>query len=377
MEDFHPPFCPNPGCAQHRREPSTPYTSFVSWGSYSTRAFGEVPRFRCSSCGATFSSQTFSVDYWLKLPADYPDLVERLSSCSSLRALGRAKRLSVRSVQNRIGRAARQALALESTLSSSRRPDEDLAADGFESFCVSQFYPNNIHLLVGKHSQFVYEADHVSLRRKGRMTKEQKKKREELDRRFRPDPRGIEDSFRRIGTACLSVLSDEGRPGLSLWTDEKRDYPRALASSPCASALLEAGRLAHRTISSRAARTQDNPLFSVNYLDREIRKDLHEHVRETVCFGRSVNAQMERLTVYFFYHNYLKPHRASGPPEMSHALVAGYDGEAVEDGLERIWEERAFFSLTRLTESGEETWLRLRKTPLREGREYLPKHAAA
>jgi hypothetical protein len=353
-----------------------PYAHYVSWGSYKTAAFGTVPRFRCTACGTTFSVQTFRVDYWLKRVFDYRDLTERLASCSSVRAIGRAWRVAGKSIQNRIGRGARQALAFESRLSSSRHPAEDLAADGFESFCVSQFFPNNIHLLVGKRSQFVYESDHITLRRKGRMTEAQRKRRERLDLRFRPDPRGIERSFRRIGDSLLSVLSDEGRPSLTLWTDERRDYPRALARSPCAGALLVEGRIEHRTVSSRALRTCDNPLFPVNYLDREIRKDLHEHVRETVCFGRNVNAQMERLTLYLFYHNYLKLHRSAGP-RLSHALVAGYDAEEIAKGLEGIWEARAWYSHTELSESGEETWLRLRTTPLWKGPDYLPRHAAA
>jgi len=49
-------------------------------------------------------------------------------------------------VSNRISRASRQAIAAESRLAASRLPDEDLAAEGFESFCVSQFFSANIHL---------------------------------------------------------------------------------------------------------------------------------------------------------------------------------------------------------------------------------------
>jgi len=152
MPDFSPPFCANPQCEHHLHHASDPYRDYVAWGSYDTRAFGEVPRFRCTACGTTFSAQTFQVNYWLKKTYPYDDLVVRLASL--------------------------------------RRPSEDLAADGFESFCVSQYFPNNIHLLVGSESQFVYEADHVTLRRKGRMTTEQRRRRELLDRRFRPRSTG-------------------------------------------------------------------------------------------------------------------------------------------------------------------------------------------
>jgi hypothetical protein len=249
-------------------------------------------------------------------------------------------------------------------------------ADGFESYCVSQYFPNNIHLLVGQRSQFVYAENHVTLRRKGRMTERQKRRREALDKLFRPTPRGIERAFARIGTEALRVLSDSRRAGLSLWTDEKLEYRRALESRPCVAALIKEGRFRHRTISSRAARTRDNPLFAVNYLDRELRKDLHEHVRETVCFGRNVNHQEERLTLYLFRHNFLKPFRITGD-QRSHAEVAGYNVEAIDAAIEGVWRDREFLSLTALSEDGENGWLRKYRTPLKKGRQYLPQYAVA
>ncbi len=206
------------------------------------------------------------------------------------------------------------------------------------------------------------------------MTEAQGKRRSVLDGRFRPDPRGIQISFQRVASEGLSVLSDSGRPSLTLWTDEHQAYPRAIAASPCLAALRGASRIEHRTVSSRKARTRDNPLFPVNYLDRELRKDLHEHVRETVCFGRNVNRQMERLALYQWWHNYRKPHRARGDPR-SHAEVAGYDPGRIREGLRSIWKERAWLSLTALTEAMRDSWLRNRPTPLKVGKDYLPRFA--
>jgi len=376
MTTFIPPFCRNPGCTYHHPSPGSPYTSFERWGSYSTRAFGRVPRFRCTSCGTTFSRQTFRLDYWLKRVYDYNDLTERLASCSSIRAIGRAYHVAGKSIQNRIGRAARQVIAFEAKLSCCRRPKEDLVADGFESFCVSQYYPNNIHLLVGASSQFVYATDHVTIRRKGTMTRQQKKKREQLEQRFRADPQGLCHSFSRILEASFSILADVARPSLRLWTDQKREYRSSLRQSDCATGLLESGRLVHRTVSSRALRSRWNPLFPVNYLDRELRKDLHEHTRETVCFGRNVNAQMERFHLYLYYHNYCKAHRSRGAFQ-SNALLAGYDPQFIAVEMKKLWEWRAWHTQIELDVSYEETWMRLRRTPLKQGKDYLPKHVVA
>ena len=376
METLVPPFCPNGDCPEHRQAPGHTYVDYISWGSYSTMAFGSVPRFRCRICGATFSAQTFSVDYYCKKVLDYDDIARKLSSCESLSAIGRSLCSSTDSVSNRVARAARQVIAFESIVSNCRQPDEDLAADGFESFCVSQYFPNNIHILVGSRSQFLYALDHVTLRRKGRMTEGQRRRRAELDLVFRPDPRGIEKSFARVADETLTLLSDEARPSLRLWTDKKKDYPRGISRSPCAALCRSIGRLDHQTISSRAKRTKDNPLFPVNYLDREIRKDLHEHTRESVCFGRNVNLQMERLSLYAYWHNYRKRHRIRGGPE-SHAEVAGYDIDLVERYSIDLWKRRAWLSLVKLSETMRMTWLRERKNPLAERDSYLPAFAFA
>jgi hypothetical protein len=44
---------------------------------------------------------------------------------------------------------------------------EALVFDGFESFAFSQYYPNNIHLMVTSDSQFVLGFNAAVLRRKG------------------------------------------------------------------------------------------------------------------------------------------------------------------------------------------------------------------
>lgn len=376
MKPFTPPFCASPTCSHHFPDGGAPYSRFIAWGSYLTQAFGRVPRFRCAACGATFSRQTFSLDYYSKRVLDYEEIVGRLCSCESLSAIARALGASTDTISNRVSRASRQALAFDSGQASTRHPEEDLAADGFESFCVSQYFPNNITVLVGARSQFVYACDHATLRRKGRMTQAQRARREVLDSVARPDPRGIEKSFARTAGESLRVLSDGARPRLRLWTDENQAYPRAIRASPCLAAQIGLGRLRHLTISSRAARTRCNPLFPVNYLDRELRKDLREHVRETVCFGRNVNRQMERLSVYLWWHNFRKVHRAR-EGSRSHAEVAGYDQGRIEKGLRSMWQRRAWLSLTELTESMLDSWLRGRWTPLRCGEDYLPRFARA
>ncbi|HRY54810.1 MAG TPA: hypothetical protein P5142_09320 [Spirochaetia bacterium] len=121
MSAFIPPFCPWKGCSEHHLPSSKhPYQAYLPWGSYPTKAFGRVPRFRCTSCGRTFSVQSFSLDYYAKRVVDYEDISRRLSSCESLRAIGRKLGLSCGSVSNRISRASRRAIGAEPRLAASR-----------------------------------------------------------------------------------------------------------------------------------------------------------------------------------------------------------------------------------------------------------------
>ena len=381
MNTFIPPFCPNPGCTHHLiREPDS-YSAFIRYGYHHTRTFGSVPRFQCTSCRKTFSSQTFQLSYDLKRPPNFERIKSSLSSCSGIRAIGRSLGgASCASVSTRIARMARNTLASSSRLASSRSPTEHLASDGFESFCVSQFFPNNITLLVGKDSAFVYTLDHATLRRKGRMTEAQKKKRARLDKTDRPDPKALTTSFSSILTDLVPVLLDEGgKRTMELWTDKKKEYARALGRHVPGAFLVAEERLAHRTVSSRAARTKDNPLWSVNYMDREIRKDLKEHVRETVCHGRNVNNQMDRMSVYVYVHNGEKHYRigGKGEDERTHAEVAGYDREEVAKERKGIWGLRSLWSREWLGESARRTWFRERWTPGKRGKEYLPKRVAS
>ena len=361
----HPPFCPHLPCKLHTRQPSGK-SWYVRNGTYLSRCKGRIQRYRCKACGAGFSSQSFHIDYYAKRIVDYHDLLDKLKSCSSTRDMARDFKVSTATVQNKVFRLARQAISLHAELTSALRVSEDLVADGFESFCVSQYYPNNIHLLAGRHSQFLYHLNYVTIRRKGRMRAEQKRKRTALERLYSAPYRGIELSFKEL----LDRLLDLSKGRLTLFSDEKRDYGLALKGI---------GGICHRTISSRRERTYANPLFAVNYLDRQIRKDLKEHVRETVCFSRNVCNSMERLVLYSLYHNYLKAYRAKlrKGEYVSHAEKAGIDGDLVRKGLKTLFTRRRFLSHTPIRGFMRYLWKRQLFTPLKDKVEYVPKYALA
>lgn len=371
-----PPFCPNDECSHHWYEPDsgTPIQEpgeerqwFAPAGYYSTKAFGRVRRFRCRSCGRYFSEQTFSLDYFNKRPISFETVFRRIVGGSGVRTISREIGVSHQIVLNRISRLARQGIAVHAVLASLIGLDENLAADGFESFVDSQYEPNNIHLLVGSRSQFLYGFDYAHLRRKGRMSEEQKQERERRYECRVRDRISISESFSRIVSMIEDLIAtrpcgEEGQPERTvLFTDKKIEYVRCLNTSEILKELKRRESFTYVRISSRKARTITNRLFPVNYMDRQVRKDNANQVRETVQFSRNVNNCLDRMSVYQLYHNYCKPFRIGRPEEekLRHGEVAGIEREKIDGQLTDLFTRRRFFSRLRLSCSQLRMWFRM------------------
>lgn len=368
-----PLFCPRSGCTNHHsRHPGPQW--YQSAGSYYTEAFGWVPRFRCNHCGKYFSAQTFSIDYYSKRTISYQRLLKHLVTTSSIRDMARDFSVSVDVVLNKLSRFARNCLAVLQQLQREVRLSEHLVADGFESYTVSQFFPCHVNLLAGKTSQLVYWIDYVTLRRKGRMTDEQRQRRGILERLYQADPKGVERSFRELYTEIAHLITDGRMLNAALVTDEHPAYVRAERGHLCVKGLRRQQRFEHERVSSTLPRTRFNPLFSVNYLDRQLRKDMAEHVRETVCFGRNVSCALDRLVVYLVYHNMLKPYRESQGDMRSHAEVAGLSSGIVKGLCYGLYSRRAFYSKVRPEGTVRKIWQRRYLTPLKQRSEYRPLH---
>ncbi|TVQ37659.1 MAG: hypothetical protein EA384_11295 [Spirochaetaceae bacterium] len=344
-----PEFCPNRHCRFHRREQAAEYQWYIRFGSFHTRCRGRIQRFRCRNCGKSCSTQTFSIHYWSHYSNDLVWLLGHLYSCSGLRQAARQAGVTHRVIQNRTRRLARGALAVMQTALRRLQLNEDLAMDGFESYTRSQYHPNNITHVAGDRSQFIYAAVHTLLRRKGAMTDAQKRKRQLIDSVWKPRRSIRQDTSELLGDLAAAISSACSRHGrLRLATDCHSSYRAALLANHTLREQLQAGGLQHHRTSSRAARTVANPLFAINYVDRQMRKNMAEHVRETVRQGREVNCQMERMAVFMVLHNFCTPHRVTDTARAdrctTRAAVAGIQDPVITRQLERMVTHRAVFS---------------------------------
>ncbi|MBI9102144.1 MAG: hypothetical protein JEY99_07000 [Spirochaetales bacterium] len=355
-----PPFCPN-SCCDNYHFPEGKW--FVKSGTYQTKRLGQVQRYQCRDCGKRFSEEIFSLDYHTHKYVSYKTIFQHIITSSGIRDLSRILNVSCTTVTNRIARLARQAMAISSQLTQDIRITEDLVADGFESFVSSQYLPNNINILAGKDSQFWFLSDYSQLTRKGRMTPKQKEKNSEIKKIVNIGRITVYKSFSDIIRKALDLHDHSEWEATSLYTDEHKQYQAVIN----ALSFREQASLKHICISSKLARTITNPIFSVNYLDRELRKDNSDHTRETVQFAKNVNNLMDRLAIYRLYHNFIKPYRINKKEykDETHGSMAGISTQNIRKELRTLFTRRRFLGQNLMMDNSDrKLWCRCLFTPL-------------
>ena len=310
---FVPPHCPRTTCAYHRCATGW---RWIRHGHYRRHASPQrIPRFRCGHCGHTFSAQTFSTSYWLRRPELQLRIAHGLLACSGYRQLARSLGCRAPTVMRHAARLGRHALLTLWDLRPRAPIAEPVVVDGFESFAYSQYHPLYLNLVVGAASHYVYGFTFSPLRRKGRMTAAQRRRRARLEAEDgRPDPRAIEH-----GTALALRLAAPAPQPLVVRSDEHRDYPRALRQ-------LVGYDLRHECTSSLAARTAGNPLFPVNRLDGSLRHNSANHKRETIAFSKLHQSVVERAAWLLLWQNFAKrfsERHDGGSPAMRAGLQPG------------------------------------------------------
>ncbi|MCB9464993.1 MAG: IS1 family transposase [Candidatus Eisenbacteria bacterium] len=319
---FTPPHCPNQNCPFHI--PGVPDWKWGFHGVYTRRSDQRsFRRFRCLHCFRTFSTRTFCSDYWLRERDLLPKVADIASNGAGLRQIARHYRVAHSTVARLIARGGRHCLLFHKEETKNLEIAEPIAFDGFETFEYSQFFPFHINLAAGRKSWFLYELTDSPLRRKGRMTPGQRRRRAELEAELgRPDPKAVE-----LGTTTLlcSVLEriPTDQPAV-LESDEHPAYPRAIRRvvREAEKVKRKVSAIIHRTISSRAARARDNPLFAINLADLLFRHSHANHRRETIAFSKRRMAAISRAQVFRVWRNWVKRRTENGG-DTTAAMVAG------------------------------------------------------
>jgi transposase-like protein len=294
---FTPPHCPNPRCRFHLD--STGWR-FKRAGFYDrlTRPF-RVQRYRCATCRRAFSSQTFSVTYWLRRPELLEAVFHAEVGGSGHRQIARQHGVAHSTIQRLVARLGRHCLLVHETFrkrATARLASEPVVMDGLGSFAGSQYSPLEITGLVGARSYYSHDFVVTEQRRRGTMTEQQKRRRTLREKRFgRPDP----GALRKDVLELLRATLPKARP-IELRTDEKREYVTALRR-------LSEPQIEHSTTNSKEPRTPRNPLFAVNAHHMFLRHSGANHKRETIAFSKRIQGVIYRHAIFQVWQNLVKP----------------------------------------------------------------------
>ena len=356
---FRPPFCPWPACSQHRRR--TRGFRFRHHGSYATQR-RVVPRFLCLACHRTFSRQTFSTSYYLKRPELLLSLAAALQAGSALRQIARSLLCAPSTATGLAARLGRHALLLQARALAHlrRRLAESVVLDHFETFEFTQDYPFGVATTVGSSSWFVYGLDPAPHGRTGRLSPAQHR------RLMRRPPRSSHGGYRGSTRRTLSTLLPlvpEGQH-LDLIGDGHPAYDAIAGHHPRVrlQRFPNPSRGPQGSPRSQEALDRDRAMFPSDLLHALLRHTVAHHRRETIAFGRRLNALIERLFLTAVWRNFVKRRSERRPVHETPAMWVGLASERW--GWRRVLSRRLFPHRESLTPVERELYRRAWTTPL-------------
>ena len=290
---FSPPFCPNKACSFNK----SPISRFAwSHGRYHSASLNRwVPRFLCSGCRRTFSQTTFRFSYRQKKPGVDASLMNLMCNGVSLRGAARLLDINRKTVFRKLRRIARHSRRLHQARLASASISGIFQLDEMEAFETNRYKPVSIPIVIEKRSYFVVATATAPLRRKGRMTPAQLRKRAHLERLH-----GRRRSRSDVAvTRCLAALARHALPPVVLESDRKPTY-----GALCRRLLHK--DVLHRTHDSRARRDRANPLFPINHTNAMLRYCLARLRRRTWCVTRSRRWLQHALDLYAAWFNYCR-----------------------------------------------------------------------
>jgi transposase-like protein len=326
-ESSAPPHCPNPKCLHHNVPGDAWPVKMIGYYRRQNPPYC-VQRFLCKACKRSFSTQTFSQSYWQKRPDLDAKIIMKTVGGMANRQIARDLKVAPETINRHIARLGRHCFLFHQKQMQSSAPIKVVVVDGFESFELSQYHPIHHHVAVEKETDFFVYFTDSELRRKGRMTAPQKRRRQELELLLgRPDPKAIENDMKELLEVTLG------------------DQQTALVHSDAHPAYLRSIKKLRKPIDHRITpgsnhRDSRNSLWEVNLLDLLIRHCNANHRRETIAWSKRRQASAERLAILLVWRNYMKGRREKERGSPTPAMVRGMMGEPLD--IEELLGSRLF-----------------------------------
>jgi len=172
---FIPIRCPNTDCRAHR-DPAPGF--FVREGFYHPLCRSHaVPRFRCRVCRRGFSRQTFRADRRQKKPSINAFCLDLMVACVGMRQAARVLGVARRTVERRFAWLARHAADFQANRLAAACLTGPFQLDELESFEANRYQPVTVPVLIERRSLFIVATAVGPLRRKGRLSPQQRLRR--------------------------------------------------------------------------------------------------------------------------------------------------------------------------------------------------------
>ena len=299
---FRPPHCPWSDCPAHTDRARFRYRRHSSYRRACDPRH-KVPRFRCATCGRTFSRQSFACSYYLKRPELLAPVAAGLVAGSAHRQLARSLGCAPSTVTRLAARIGRHSLLLHAMfLERIDAIDEPVVLDHFETFVYSQDDRLGIATSIGQRSWFAYGIQAAPHRRTGKRSARKRGVQ-------RPLPAVPPGSVARSTLEALDLLVSRASKGLTLVSDDHPAYRTAVARHPASRTILHRvyPNPPRETATDRElARERDRQMGPADTFHKLWRHSQAHHRRETIAFGRRSNAVLERAALMVCWKNLVK-----------------------------------------------------------------------
>jgi hypothetical protein len=292
---FVPARCPYLSCGFHQH-PIAGF--FIRFGSYHPHCRPRaVPRFRCRGCFRTFSRQSFRADFRQRKPYLNATFLRLMVHCVGLRQAAKVLQVARRTVEHRFAWLAHLAAHFHRNRLHGATLHGPFQLDELETFEANRFQPVTVPVLIERHTMFLVATAVGPLRRKGRMTALQRRRRADHEQRFGRRPSQSAPAVRTV----LALLAPLVPPGADcvLESDQKPLYGS-----------LGRDLLKHRFLwrphSASARRDRGNPLFPINHTNARLRHFLARLRRRTWCVSKKRRALAQHLSIATLWVNYCR-----------------------------------------------------------------------
>ncbi len=261
-----------------------------------------------------------------------------LVAASAHRQLARSLLCAPSTVTRRSTRLGRHAILYMAHAQTRLPPlQEPVVYDDFETFFGAQDFAVGLGTAVGQRSWFLYDMEHALHHRPGRRTEAQKARwLNRLQHLHRPPRKAYARALTRVLDRLLDRVPDEH--SLTLVSDGHAGYRSAVRHH------RQRERVRHHILPnpprgpkgsprSATAVRRDRALFAVDQLHSLIRHSQAQHRRETIAFGRRLNALLERGFLLMVWRNFVKRRSERRPRAPTPAMMLGLDMEP------RSWDE--------------------------------------